>query len=132
MIMSDRGYFADTFRNLGNMTVDLNDALNLLVRSYRISIPGRELEDARDKLLSFLAIVLDIEEKNRSLWLQQLREVMKASLARRGGLPKLESIRDELKLNIELSQSEIDLLDSLISQAGQQATIAFRKLRSAV
>ncbi|MBI4640912.1 MAG: hypothetical protein HY731_09470 [Candidatus Tectomicrobia bacterium] len=130
--MSDRAYFADTFRNLGNLTVDLNDALNLLVRSYRTDISDQELEKAKKKLLSFLAIVLEAEEKGQSLWLQQLEEVLKASAAKKGGLPKLESIRKEIESNLTLSQSEIDLLDSLISQAGQQATIAFRKLRSAV
>ena len=61
--MSDRAYFADTFRNLGNMTVNLNDALNLLVRSYRVKIPNNEVEEARDRMLSFLTILLDVEEE---------------------------------------------------------------------
>lgn len=130
--MSDRAYFANTFRRLGNLTVDLNDALNLLVRSYRADVPVLELQKAKERVLSFLAIVLEAEEKGQSLWLQQLKEVMKASAAKKGGLPKLEFIRKEIETNNPLSQQEIELLDNLISQASQQATIAFRKLRSAI
>lgn len=130
--MSDRAYFADTFRSLGDLTVNLNDALNLLVRSYRADVPDRELQEGKESLLSFLDIVLEAGEKSQSLWLQQLKEVMKASAAKKGGLPKLESIRKKIETNIPLSQQEIELLDNLISQASQQATIAFRKLRSAI
>ena len=130
--MSDRAYFADTFRNLGNLTVDLNDALNVLVRHYRTNVSDLQLEKARQRLLSFLAIVLEAEGKGQSLWLQQLEEVLKASAAKKRMLPQLESVRNKIESNDRLSQSEIDLLDNLISQAGQQATIAFRKLRNAV
>lgn len=130
--MSDRAYFADTFRSLGDLTVDLNDALNVLVRSYRADIPNEELQNAKEKLLSFLSIALDAEEKSESLWLQQLKEVMKASAAKKGGLPKLQFIRKKLESDIPISGQEIELLDNLISQASQQATIAFRKLRSAI
>lgn len=130
--MSDRAYFADTFRNLGNLTVDLNDSLNLLVRSYRTEVPQREMEKAKGQLLSFLAIVLEVTEKGQSLWRQQLKEAITLSVAKKGGVPKLESLRAEIESNTPLSQAEIELLDNLISQTGQQATIAFRKLRSAV
>ncbi len=125
--MSDRAYFADTFRNLGNMTVNLNDALNLLVRSYRVKIPNNEVEEARDRMLSFLTILLDVEEEGQSLWLQQLREALKSTIVRKGGLAKLDLIRKELKSKVKLSKPEVDFLDSLISQASHQATIAFRK-----
>ena len=130
--MSDKAYFASSFRSLGKLTVDLNDALNLLVKSYRTAVSDNELEKAKLSLLSFLNMVLETGEEGQQLWLKQLEEVLKASTAKRGALLKLEPVRNKIDANIALSQSEIDLLDSLISQTGREATIAFRKLRNAV
>jgi len=59
--MSHLSYFSDMFHNLGSLSIKLDKALNTMVRSYRTSVPVDDKEEAREKLLSFLSLLLEDE-----------------------------------------------------------------------
>lgn len=129
--MSNIGYFLDMFHNLGELSITLNNALNLLVRSYRKQVPEKEKREAKEDLLSFLSIVLAQDSRSHPLWIQQISEVVKDFLVKEGTQSSFDLIRQKIESEKPLSVSEIDILDDLISQISQQATVAFRKMRKA-
>ena len=55
--MSYLSYFSDMFHNLGSLSIELDKALNTMVRSYRTSVPDLDKEEAKEKLLSFLLLL---------------------------------------------------------------------------
>ena len=130
--MSNIAYFSNMFHNLGDLSITLNDALNLLVRSYRTKVSGRDKDEAKKELLSLLSIVLEKDIRSHPLWIQQISEVLKASLSKKGIQPILDLISQKIESGKPLSTSDIEILDDLISQISQQATVAFRKMRKAL
>lgn len=126
--MSYIGYFSDMFHHLGDLTIELNSALNIIVRSYRTKIPGRDLKYVQKKLLSFLDLILGRDTTSYSSWIQQTREVLVTLLAQKRLQTKLNLIRQKIDSGKHLSESEIQVLDDLIFQVSQQATFAFRKI----
>lgn len=127
--MSNIGYFSDMFHYLGDLTITLNDALNLLVRSYRTKVSERDKEEAEKELLSLLSIVLEKDKPPQSPWDHQIREALKTSLGKKEAWLRLDLIRQKIDSGERLSSSDIDILDDLISQICQQAMVAFRKMR---
>ena len=128
--MSNIGYFSDIFHNLGDLAIELNDSLNLLVRSYRIEIGQREKKEAEKMLLTFLA--LEEDKIAQFPWPRgdKIKEILNAFLAKKKGtLSKLKMIHQNIYSGKRISKSDVQLLDDLISQINQEATIAFRKMR---
>lgn len=130
--MSNIGYFSELFHSLGDLAIQLNDALNLLVRSYRTEVAAKQKKEAEKILLSFLDLALERDKKLESPWPQatQLKEILDDYLVKRKGVQsKLDLIHQRVQSGMPLSKYEIQLLDDVISQVNQQATIAFRKMR---
>lgn len=130
--MSNIAYFSDMFHNLGDLTINLNESLNLLVRSYRTEVSERDKEEAKKELLSLLSIVLEKDNRSHPLWIQQISEILKTYLGKKGIQSTLDLIRQKIDSGKPLSTSDIAILDDLISQISQQATVAFRKMRKAI
>jgi hypothetical protein len=130
--MSNIGYFSDMFHYLGDLTITLNDALNLLVRSYRTKVSEKDKEEAKRKLSSLLSIVLENNKQPQTPWDKQISEVLKTSLDKKGGEARLDLIRQKIGSGERLSSSDIGILDDLISRISQQATVAFRKMKKAI
>ncbi len=129
--MSNIAYFSDMFHNLGDLTINLNESLNLLVRSYRTEVSERDKEEAKKELLSLLSIVLEKDNRSHPLWIQQISEILKTYLGKKGIQSTLDLIRQKIDSGKPLSTSDIAILGDLICQISQQATVAFRKMRKA-
>jgi len=57
---------------------------------------------------------------------------LKASLSKKGIKSTLDLISQKIDSEKPLSNSDIEILDDLISQISQQATVAFLKMRKAI
>jgi len=130
--MSDIGYYSDMFHNLGKLTITLNNALNLLVRSYRTKVSDKDKEESRKTLLMFLSIAFMEDNRSQSPWTQKIGEVLKVYSGEKGTLGRLKSIRQKIDSGQRLSEDDIEILDDLISQVNQEAAFAFRKMRKAI
>ncbi len=129
--MSHLSYFSDMFHNLGSLSIELDKALNTMVRSYRTSVPDNDKEEAKEKLLNFLSLLSEEGEAASPAKIQQIRKVLEEFITRQSIGPKIGLIREKIESGKELSKPEIDDLDDLITQVSHQATIAFRRMRKA-
>lgn len=129
--MSHLSYFSDMFHNFGSLSIELDKALNTMVRSYRTSVPDRDKEDAKEKLLSFFSLFSEEGEEATQAKIQQIRKVLEEFITRQSIGPKIGLIREKIESGKKLSKPEIDILDDLITQVSHQATIAFRRMRKA-
>jgi hypothetical protein len=127
--MSHLSYFSDMFHNLGSLSIELNKALNTMVRSYRKSLPDNDKEEAKEKLLSFLALLSENEASPAKIL--QIRKGLEEFITRQSIGPKIDLIREKIESGTKLSKPEIDILDDLINQISHQATVAFRRMRKA-
>jgi hypothetical protein len=129
--MSHLSYFSDIFHNFGNLSIELDKALNTIIRSYRTSVPINDIEEANEKLISFLSLFSKKEEGEPSGKVQQIRQGLDEFIERQNIGPKIDLIRQGIESGKELTKLEIDILDELISQVSSQATAAFRRMRKA-
>lgn len=129
--MSHLSYFSDMFHNFGSLSIELDKALNIVVRSYRTSVPHNETEEAIEKLLGFLSLLSDEGEDAPPGKAQQIRKELEAFIASQSIGQKVELIRKKIESGKILSKPEIDILDDLISQISRQATAAFQRMRKA-
>ena len=129
--MSHLSYFSDMFHNLGNLSIELDKALNIVVRSYRTFVPNNDKEEAKEKLLSFLAFLSEKGEDDSPARFQQIRKGLEDFIARQSIGPKIDPLRKKIESGKELSKAEINIFDELISQISHQATAAFRRMRKA-
>ncbi len=127
--MSHLSYFSDMFHNLGDFSIELDKALNMLVRSYRTSVPANEKEEAKERLLSFLSLLSEDDASPGKV--QQIKKELKIFITSKSIGPKIKLIRDKIESGEKLSKPEIDILDDLINQISHQATVAFRRMRKA-
>ena len=131
-IMSNIGYFSDVFHSLGDLAIELNDALNLLVRSYRTEVPARQKEEAEKILLLFLDLALGGDAIAQPSWprASQIKEILDNFLVRRKeAQASLRQIHQHIQAGEPISKSKIRLMDDVISQINEQAAIAFKKMR---
>jgi hypothetical protein len=127
--MSHLSYFSDMFHNLGSFSIELDKALNTMVRSYRTSVPADEKEEAKGKLLGFLSLLSEDDASAGKV--QQIRKELEVFITSKSIGPKIDLIREKIESGLKLSKPEIDILDDLINQISHQATVAFRRMRKA-
>jgi hypothetical protein len=127
--MSHLNYFSDMFHNLGRLSIKLDNALNTIVRSYRTSVPANDIEEAKEKLLSFLSLFSEDEASPGKI--QQIRKELEEFITGKSIGPTIDLIREKIEAGNKLSIQEIDILDDLINQISHQATVAFRRMRKA-
>ena len=130
--MSDIRYYSDMFHNLGDLTITLNNALNLLVRSYRTAVSSEGKDQCKNNILGFLTIVLKQNECSQPAWMLQLNENLRVFVDKKGARRTLNAIYRKIESDERLSKTDIETLDNLISLVNQEATLAFRKMRRAV
>lgn len=130
--MSHLSYFSDIFHSLGNSSIELDNAMNTLVRSYRTDVLHNVKEQAKEKLLSLLSLLCEDDEEPISPVDQQIKKALKDFMVKQNITSKVDSIRKKIESEEKLSELEIDILDDLISQISHQATVAFRRMRKAV
>ena len=128
--MSHLSYFSDIFHNFGNLSIELDKALNTVIRSYRTSVPINDIEKANEKLISFLSL-LSKKEEDPSGKVQQIKQGLDKFIVRQNIGLKIDLIRQGIESGKKLTKPEIDILDDLISQVSSQATAAFRRMRRA-
>ncbi|UCH92583.1 MAG: hypothetical protein JSV88_20115 [Candidatus Aminicenantes bacterium] len=129
--MSHLSYFSDMFHNLGSLSIELDKALNTMVRSYRTSVPDSDKEEAKEKLLSFLSLLSEKGEDASPVKINQIRKGLEEFITRQSIGPKINLIREKIESGKKLSKPEIDILDDLINQISHKATAAFRRMRKA-
>ncbi len=131
--MSHLGYFADMFHNFGSLSIELDNALNTIVRSFRSKVLENKKEEAKEKLSAFLSFLLE-EDENKPVELSFLRikQFLSEFIKEQEISQQVEMIRQKIMQEKKLSGSEVNMLDDLISQISRQATVAFRKIRRAV
>jgi len=129
--VSNVSYFSEMFHNLGGLSIELDKALNIMVRSYRKEVSAIDKEDAQKTLLSFLWLLLEEDEKALELNTQKIRQVLEAFIAQQKIESEINSIHKKLESGKELLNKEISILDSLIGQISNQASKAFRRMRKA-
>jgi hypothetical protein len=129
--MSHLNYFSDMFHNLGSLSIEIDKALNTMVRSYRIPVPDNKKEDAKEKLFRFLTLFSEEGKEASSAKNHQIRKSLEEFITNQSIGPKIGLIREKIESGKKLSKSEIDILDDLITQVSHQATIAFRRMRKA-
>jgi hypothetical protein len=127
--MSHLSYFSNMFHNLGSLSIKLDKALNTMVRSYRTSVPASDREEAKEKLLSFLSLLSEVEVSPGKI--QQIRKELEEFITGKSIGPTIDLIREKIESGKQLSIQEINILDDLINQISHQATVAFRKMRKA-
>ena len=130
--MSDIRYYSDMFHNLGDLTITLNNALNLLIRSYRTAVSSEEKKQCKKNILDFLTIVLERNERSQPPWMHQLYKNLRGFVDKKGTKRLLDAIYTKIESDEQLSKTDIETLDDLISLVNQEATLAFRKMRRAV
>ena len=130
--MSDVGYFSNMFHDFGDLSVDLDDALNILVRSYRTEVSESEKKQAKKNLLALLTLILEDTGASLPIRDQQIRQFLKDFMEGKSMTPQVEGIRKKIESDEKLFDSEINILDELISQISHQATVAFRRMRKAI
>jgi hypothetical protein len=129
--MSHLSYFSEMFHNLGSLSIELDKALNTMVRSYRTSVPYNDKEQAKEKLLSFLSLLSEEEGETPPAKILQIRKGLEEFIKRQSIDPQIDLIRDKIESGKKLSIHEINILDDLINQISHQATVAFRRMRKA-
>jgi hypothetical protein len=127
--MSHLSYFSDMFHNLGSLSIELDKALNTMVRSYRASVPANDKKEAEEKLLSFISLLSEDEASPGKIL--QVRKELEKFITRKSIGPQIDLIREKIGSGKKLSIQEIDILDDLINQISHQATVAFRRMRKA-
>ncbi|NIM85058.1 MAG: hypothetical protein GTN82_43050 [Candidatus Aminicenantes bacterium] len=131
--MSNFGYFSDMFHDLGDLSIELDNALNVIVRAYRTKVSDEDKEKAREKLLTFLSLLLEEGEGPViPLSLHHLKKILKDFIAEQRIISKVNSIRRKIESEETLSESEINVMDDLISQVSGQAAMAFRRMRKVI
>ena len=129
--MSHLSYFSEMFHNLGSLSIELDKALNTMVRSYRTSVPYNDKEQAKEKLLSFLSLLSEEEGETPPAKILQIRKGLEEFIKRQSIGPQIDLIRNKIESGKQLSIQEIDIFDGLINQISHQATVAFRRMRKA-
>jgi hypothetical protein len=130
--MSDVGYFSNMFHDFGDLSVELDDALNILVRSYRTEVSESEKKQAKKNLLALLTLILEDTEGSLPIRHQQIRQFLKDFMEGKSMTSQVEGIRKKIESDEKLFASEINILDELISQISHQATVAFRRMRKVI
>ena len=125
-------YFSDIFHNFGDLSIDLDNAFNTIVRSFRTDVPENDKKSAKEKILNFLSIPLEEEKEPALVMVRQIREVLGDFIAERELKTKLQSIRIKIESGEKLSEKEINILDDLISKISYHATIAFRRMKKGI
>jgi hypothetical protein len=131
--MSNFGYFSDMFHDFGDLSIELDNALNVVVRSYRTKVSDEYKKQAKEKLLTLLSLLLE-EDKGPIIpvSLHQLKKILKDFMTEQKITPKVNLIRKKIESEETLSESEINVLDDLISQISGQAAMAFRRMRKVI
>lgn len=130
--MSHLSYFSDMFHSLGNSSIELDNAMNTLVRSYRTDVLPNVKEQAKEKLLSLLSLLCEDDEEPVSPGDQQIKKALKDFMMKQDIISRVDLIREKIESEEKLSELEIAILDDVISQISRQATVAFRRMRKAV
>jgi hypothetical protein len=130
--MSDVGYFSNMFHDFGDLSVELDDALNILVRSYRTEVSESEKKQAKKNLLALLTLILEDTGGSLPIRDQQIRQFLKDFMEGKSMTSQVEGIRKKIESDEKLFDSEINILDELISQISHQATVAFRRMRKVI
>lgn len=130
--MSNTVYFSDMFHDFGDFSIELNNALNTLVRSYRKNLSTNDIEKAKEKLLTLLTLIVEQEGKIDSLRNRQVKRILEDFVKKNNVTAEVNSIQKKIEKDEKLSESEIDILDDLISQISREATAAFRRMRKVI
>jgi len=128
--MSHAEYLSNIFHDFGDVSIQLNYAMNTIVRSYRSEVQKGELEDANNKVLSLLCLSSTDDSNIANRRILQMKFLLSNYIEKNQLQEQIETITRKLKNKKELSNGEVSIVDSLIGLINREAEMAYRRMRS--
>lgn len=126
--MSFIDYYAKLFDNYGDWAIRLTEAINLIILSAKKRIDREKKEEAK-KILDELLTKLLKEDTGKDIELARLHDDFKKLLQDNYNKDRLKNIKEKINNYQNLDESEIRLIDCIINNFNNQATIAFRRMK---